>query len=559
MGVVSTLNADSSPDSTGQTLSDSAGVPSSDSAAVTSDFRALPAINYLVDSLPLKEAVESDGRPLVVAVARETLEAARSALRAGGPAPSPEDLADDVRSRLDTLTSARPATVINATGVVLHTNLGRAPVSAVAAAEMARAAGRYTDLEYDLAAGRRGSRHDLAIPLLCHLTGAESALVVNNNAAATLLVLSALAAGRGVIVSRGQLVEIGGGYRIPDVMAAGGARLIEVGTTNRTHPSDYERAIDADTALLMRVHLSNFKQIGFTAEVGLEKLVEIGRAHDLTVVDDLGSGSLIDTARFGLAPEPLVTGSVAAGADLVTFSGDKLLGGPQAGVIVGRKSLIDRLRVHPLTRAMRPDKSTLAGLAATLRHYARGEAEAQVPIWRMIAATAGDLEARAQAWRNALAAAGISDDVLRVADDESAIGGGSLPSESLPTRVLALRSDHPDALAAAMRAGSTPVVARVSEGELRFDPRTVLPEEDAALIDAVVSAFAAVLGRTSGHGREPDVATLYGRTSGHSGEQPDVAPLLGRTSGLGGLSGVEPAPDLTTDDGAGTPAANSPT
>lgn len=313
--------------------------------------------------------------------------------------------------------------------------------------------------------------------------------MVNNNAAATLLVLSALAAGRGVIVSRGQLVEIGGGYRIPDVMAAGGARLVEVGTTNRTHPRDYERAIEAETALLMRVHTSNFRQIGFTAEVDLPTLVEIGRAHGLTVVDDLGSGSLIDTGRFGLAAEPLVTQSVAAGADLVTFSGDKLLGGPQAGVIVGRAALIDRLRAHPLTRAMRPDKSTLAGLAATLRHYARGEAEDRVPVWRMIAATPDELGSRAEAWRHALESAGLSDDVMRVVDDESAVGGGSLPGESLPTRALAVRADHPDALAQALRTGSTPVVARVSDGELRFDPRTVLPEEDAALVEAVVGAL----------------------------------------------------------------------
>ena len=456
------------------------------------DFSALPAVNSLVDSPALQAAVERDGRPLVVVAAREALDAVRSSMLSGAPAPENGELAESVGTLLDRWTGIHPKTVINAAGVVLHTNLGRAPVSAHTASEMARAAVAYSDLEYDLHSGRRGSRHDLAIPLLTHLTGAESALVVNNNAGATLLVLSALAAGRGVIVSRGQLVEIGGGYRIPDVMAAGGARLVEVGTTNRTHPRDYESAIDEDTALLMRVHTSNYRVVGFTAEVGIEALVEIGASRGLPVVDDLGSGSLIDTSRYGLAPEPLVAESINAGADLVTFSGDKLLGGPQAGVIVGRKEMIDRLRAHPLTRAMRPGKSTLAGLVATLRHYARGEAEQQVPVWRMIAAPLHELKARAESWRTALITGGALADDLRIMSERSAIGGGSLPGEALPTHVLAIRSDHPDGVAAALRQGKLPVVARVADSEIRFDPRTVLPEQD----DDFVLALRGALVRT---------------------------------------------------------------
>ena len=392
--------------------------------------------------------------------------------------------------------------MINATGVILHTNLGRAPVSRAAGEAMRRAALGYSDLEYELEAGHRGSRHDLLVDRLRRLTGAEAALVVNNNAGATLLVLSALAQGRGVVVSRGQLVEIGGGYRIPEVMAAGGARLVEVGTTNRTHPRDYENAIDEDVALLLRVHTSNYRLVGFTTEVSLETMVEIGRRHGVSVVDDMGSGSLLDTAAYGLSPEPLVQQSIAAGVDLVTFSGDKLLGGPQAGLIVGRAEYVERLRRHPLTRALRPGKSTLAGLAATLDHYLRGEAEREVPVWRMIAADPRALRERAGAWSGAITQAmGADSPTLRLIDGQSAAGGGSLPGESLPTTLLAIDHAHPDQLAAALRAADPPVIARVADGALLLDPRTVLPGgaradgreaaagEDGAVVRALVEAL----------------------------------------------------------------------
>jgi L-seryl-tRNA(Ser) seleniumtransferase len=309
--------------------------------------------------------------------------------------------------------------------------------------------------------------------------------VVNNNAAAVLLCLMALARGREVIISRGQLVEIGGGFRIPDVLQTSGATLVEVGTTNRTHLRDYESAIGPQTAALLRVHSSNFRQIGFTAEVSLGELVALGRQHGLPVIDDLGSGTLLDTSRFGLAYEPRVQDSVQAGATLVTFSGDKLLGGPQAGLIAGQREAIGRLRQHPLTRALRVDKTTLAGLAATLSLYLRGQAVQRIPVWRMIATAETALDARVALWAERLAAAGLE---ARVTPGASTVGGGSLPGETLPTRLLALPGLPADRLAARLRAGRPAVIARIVGDALCFDPRTVLPEQDDLLLAAIRAA-----------------------------------------------------------------------
>jgi L-seryl-tRNA(Ser) seleniumtransferase len=447
--------------------------------------RALPAVHALVDHPAVAPLCAVHGHLLVVDAARAAIDAAREGVTGGAPVPALDALAADVRRRVEDATRARPMPVVNATGVILHTNLGRAPLSAAAAEAMAQVAAGYSDLEYDLVRGQRGSRHDLAGPLLCRLTGAEAALVVNNNAGATLLVLTALAADRGVVVSRGHLVEVGGGFRIPAVMAAGGARLVEVGTTNRTHLADYREVIDDDVALILRVHSSNFRMLGFVHEVPLADLVALGAETARPVVDDLGSGTLLDTAQFGLAPEPMVPASVAAGAALVTFSGDKLLGGPQAGLIVGRRDLVARLRAHPFTRALRPDKGTLAALHATLLHYARGEALEHVPVWRMIAAREADLAARAAAWRDALAARGVP---ARLVPGASAIGGGSLPGETLSTTLLALDSARPDDLAAALRAASVPIVARVEDGAVVLDPRTVLPAQDASVVAGVIAS-----------------------------------------------------------------------
>jgi len=448
--------------------------------------RTLPSVDRLLAHPALGEVIAENGRELAVAATRSALAGARTRIREGAAAPALAELAADAARRLAELTHGTLYPVINATGVIIHTNLGRAPLSAAAQAAMIAVASGYSNLEYDLAAGERGSRYLHAEKLLCQLTGAEAALAVNNNAGAVFLALTALAHGQPVVISRGQLVEIGGGFRIPDVMRQSGARLVEVGTTNRTHRRDFEAALDVDTALLLRVHSSNFKQIGFVTEVPLAEMVELGRKHGVPVLDDLGSGSLLDTARFGLAAEPMVQASVAAGADLVTFSGDKLLGGPQAGLIVGREALVAQLRHHPLARALRVDKSTLAALQATLLHYLRGEAEREVPVWRMISAPVSALEARAAAWAAALGARGIPAAVIATT---STVGGGSLPGEVLETRALALSHPAPDRLAAALRQGQPPVVGRIAEARLILDPRTVPPELDAALVAAVEAAW----------------------------------------------------------------------
>jgi L-seryl-tRNA(Ser) seleniumtransferase len=451
--------------------------------------RRLPAVHALLAAPALGEAAERYGPALVTDAARAVLADARTGALAGGTVPTMAALVTTTLARLAAWTAPRPRRVINATGVILHTNLGRAPMSAAAAAAMAEASAGYTDLEYDLAAGARGSRHALAADLLCRLTGAEAALVVNNNAGATLLVLSALAHGRGVVVARGQLVEIGGGYRIPTVMAAGGARLVEVGTTNRTYLHDYRAALDESIALLLRVHTSNYRLVGFTHEVGLAELVALGREVGLPVADDLGSGSLLDTTSFGLAREPMVQDSVAAGATLVTFSGDKLLGGPQAGVIVGQRAAVEQLRRHPLTRALRPGKDVLAGLHATLRHYLLGEALTAVPVWRMIATPTAVLADRAAAWRATLADRGVAAELV---PGLSAVGGGSLPGETLPTTLVALAVADAEALAAALRAAEVPVVARIADGRIVLDPRTVAEAEEPMLLAGVVAALAAI-------------------------------------------------------------------
>jgi len=449
-------------------------------------LRDLPSVDKLLAQAD--DLIADYGRPLTTEAFREVLDTARQDFRRreAGPdraaPPSSANLVAQARDRLAALTAPSLQRVINASGVIVHTNLGRAPLSRAARDQMEAVARGYSSLEYDLAHGERGSRSVHAEALLTHLTGAEAALVVNNNAAAVLLILSALAKGKGVLISRGQLVEIGGGFRVPDVMKQSGARLIEIGATNRTHLSDYQVAITEKTALILHAHHSNFKIVGFTAEPALAELCALG----LPVVDDLGSGALLDTAVFGLAHEPMVQESLQAGCALVAFSGDKLLGGPQAGIIAGRTDLVARLRKHPLARAVRADKLCLAALGATLVHYLRGEAEREVPVWRMIAMPLAEIEARAQAWVTALGAGAVI-------DGQSTVGGGSLPGEMLPTRLVALPVKSPNAFAAALRvrAPTAPVIARVAGGQVLLDPRTVLEEEEAALLAGVRSALEA--------------------------------------------------------------------
>jgi L-seryl-tRNA(Ser) seleniumtransferase len=448
------------------------------------ELRKLPSVDRLLQEAAVQALVEEYGHDLTVEAIRQALDLARQAILASQDGPSTDKLLEMTRANLEARSRPTLRPVINATGVIIHTNLGRSPLSAEARAAMELAARGYTNLEYDLEAGRRGSRYVHAEELLRQLTGAEAALVVNNNAAAVLLMLTALARDKEVIVSRGHLVEIGGGFRLPEVMRQSGAHLVEVGTTNRTYIQDYEEAITEETALLMRVHRSNFRLTGFVHEPTLGQLVELGQKKGLPVVDDLGSGALLDTLVYGLAHEPMLQESVTQGVALVSASGDKLLGGGQAGIIVGRGDTIARLKRHPLTRALRVDKTTLAGLQATLLHYLKGEAEEKVPIWRMIAAPIEVIEGRAMAWAEKLAELGIA---ARVVDGRSTVGGGSLPGETLPTKLVAIRVDSPDGLARRLRAGDPPVIGRIEDDFFLLDPRTVLADEDEVLIEAIKS------------------------------------------------------------------------
>lgn len=470
-----------------------AGYNHDDHDSPPASLRLLPSVDALVRAFAAR-ADEGETTPTAEAVtqaAREVIGAARAAVQSGATPPAHDDLLARLRERLETADRPHLKRVINATGVVINTNLGRAPLSEAAARALAEVARGYSNLEYDLEAGTRGSRQAHVRDLLRELTGAEAALAVNNNAAAVLVALAALAAGREVIVSRGELVEIGGGFRVPDVMRQSGARLVEVGTTNRTRARDYAEAITTETALLLAVHPSNFRVVGFTETPPLAALAALARERGIALMYDLGSGSLGDTARWGLAHEPTPQESIAAGADVVCFSGDKLLGGPQAGLLAGRAALLERIERHPLMRAMRIDKLTLAALEATLRQHARGVAEREVPVWRALAAPLAELRRRAEAWAEALRAHGLP---AAAVAGESTIGGGSLPGETLPTVLCAIHlSDagaamDAGALAARLRLGEPAVVARVYRDQLLLDPRTVQPSEDEKLVSAVLAA-----------------------------------------------------------------------
>jgi L-seryl-tRNA(Ser) seleniumtransferase len=462
-------------------MGDGTRTPGGDEQAL---LRRLPSVDSLLRDARLRELAERAGQALVTDAIREVLDEARAAIRRGAPAPEPEALilAALARARAWLSPSLRP--VLNATGVILQTNLGRAPLSSRALAAIHEAAA-YSNLEYDLDAGRRSSRYVHAEGMLRRLTGAEGALLTNNNAGAILLVLSALASGREVVISRGQLVEIGGGFRIPEVLRQSGARLAEVGTTNRTYVRDYEAAIGPDTALLLYVHTSNYRLVGFVHQPEVAELAALAHERDLLLAVDLGSGALLDTAAFGLAHEPTVQECLRAGADLITFSGDKLLGGPQAGIIVGRADLIGRLRTHPLTRALRVDKLTIAAMGATLASYLEERAVEELPVWQMIAAPAEMVRERARRLAEGIRALGVEAEVV---EGRSTVGGGSLPGETLPTFLVALRVPSADALARRLRLGEPAIVARIEEDRLLLDLRTVPPERDGDLLRALEQA-----------------------------------------------------------------------
>lgn len=450
-------------------------------------LRVLPAVDECLKAAESDEALRGFSRDYLKLAVQRALDGLREMIAAGRhDAPERrEQMAAEVIRRVRKLVAGdepglKP--VVNATGIVLHTNLGRALLAEPAIEAVERAARSAVNLEYDLATGGRGDRDTLIEEELCALTGCEAGTVVNNNAAAVLLALSTLADGREVVVSRGELVEIGGSFRIPEVMARAGARIREVGTTNRVHPRDYVDAIGPETALLLKVHPSNYRVVGFTAEVGLAELAEIGRAHNLPVMEDLGSGALIDMAAYGLPREPIVRDRIAAGAAIVTFSGDKLLGGPQAGIVVGRHALIERLNANPLKRALRCDKLTIAALEATLRLYVRSrDLATELPTLRLLRRAPAEIEIAAARAREILAERLGPEFQIEIVDSTSQIGSGALPAEELKTRALRIthRDLAEDAIAALFRGARPPVLGRVRDGAFMLDLRTV--EDPAAL------------------------------------------------------------------------------
>jgi len=452
------------------------------SASPADPRRRLPAVETLLAEPDVAALLATHPRSLVLRAVRETIDAAR----ADGGAVPPEGWGPAVRARAHRLAAPSLEPVINATGVVLHTNLGRAPLAPAAIAALRRIAGEYSNLEYDLARGTRGSRHALCRELLVELTGAEDALVVNNAAGALLLALSALARDGDAVVSRGELVEIGGAFRIPDIMARSGAKLVEVGATNRTHRKDYEGAIGPATRLLLKVHRSNFQVTGFTADVPPQEVAAIARAARVASLFDLGSGLLLDLSRWGLAGEPTVAEALASGVDAVAFSGDKLLGGPQAGILLGSKAAIEACRTDPLARAVRSDKFTLAALEATLALYRDPErARVEIPVLRMLTEGVEQIRRHAETLHE-----GVGKDA-EVIEGESEVGGGSFPGAKLKTWLVALHARHltPDTLAERLRGGQPPIIARISDDRVVLDPRTVFPHQIEQLARAVRAAL----------------------------------------------------------------------
>jgi L-seryl-tRNA(Ser) seleniumtransferase len=445
------------------------------------NLQSIPSIEQLLQSPKSGELVSLYGRPLTLEALRITLDEVRARLKLNPDSSAPDNrsILSEAQAHLSTWTKPTLQNVINATGVILHTNLGRAPLSKATIAAITEVSAGYSNLEFDLEKGRRGFRLTHAESVLQRLTGVEAAIVVNNNASAVLLVLSALATRKRVVIARSQLVEIGGGFRVPDVMKQSGAKLVEVGTTNKIHLSDYEEELPG-AGLVMWAHRSNFKMMGFTEEPELKDIVAVAHKAGVLVVDDLGSGAMLETADFALAHEPTVQEALAADVDVICFSGDKLLGGPQAGIIIGREQLIAKIKKHPLARAVRADKACLAGITATLQHYLKDEAVRELPIWRMISMPLAEVKARAEKWAGEL---GEGD----VIESEATVGGGSLPGETLPTYVLALDVKSPDKFLQKLRAQNPPVIARTENARVLFDPRTILMEQEYSLLSILGS------------------------------------------------------------------------
>ena len=450
-------------------------------------LRKIPSVDEILSNPQIADLLRTYPRTVVVDAVRNGLKRLRQQLLDKKELTNLEEeffsfehLYSLFRKEIDLQVQPRLRHLINATGVVIHTNLGRSPLHPSALKHMIDIAKNYSNLEYDLDRGERGNRYTHVEGILCRLSGAESALVVNNNAGAVLLVLNTIAEGREVIVSRGELVEIGGAFRIPDVMRRSGASLREVGTTNRTYLSDYQKAIGSQTALLLKVHTSNFRVMGFTSDVSLQELVQLGRQHDLPVMNDLGSGCFVDLSQYGLEKEPTVQEAIKTGVDVVTFSGDKLLGGPQAGIILGKKNLLDLIKINPLTRALRIDKLTLAALESTLLLYLdEKRAMEEIPTLRMLSLDTGNLKRRGRRLLRRLSGMVDKGTQLTLREDVSQVGGGALPLQELPTMVLAVKplDLSVNELEENLRKGEPPIISRISKDELILDMRTVLDEE----------------------------------------------------------------------------------
>ena len=453
-------------------------------------LRNLPSVSELLENPQLKQLVDRVSHNVVVDGARSFLDDMRGEVQRAtseGNIPPVTEIAERIARRILQGETPKLRPVINATGILLHTGLGRAPLAQEAVDAIIEVASDYASVELDLPSGQRSQRVDAVAGLLRQVTGAEAALVVNNNAGATLLTLAAVAAGKEVVVSRGQLVEIGGSYRLPDVMTASGTTLREVGTTNRTRASDYEEAIGEQTAALMRVHTSNFRVVGFTKEVELKELIDLAARHDLPVIDDIGSGALIDYSKYGCSGEPMAVASVRAGSDLVLFSGDKLLGGPQCGIIVGRREWIDRLARHPLARALRVGKLTLSALAATLRLYRDPERAArQIPLLQLLEAPLENLQQRAERLAPQIADTQVVEKAEPI-EDVAYLGGGSVPTQQIPTWCIAITpsSGSVEELAKKLRSGTPSVVGRIQQDRLLLDLRSVFPRQDIQLVETL--------------------------------------------------------------------------
>ncbi len=465
-------------------------------------LRELPAVDSLLREPFLADLLKRLPRRVVLQAAQDTIASYRQTITGYADADenipenidlSPATLAIEVAALAEKNAGSNLKALINATGIIIHTNLGRAPLPGTAVKALNSIAANYNNLEFSLQSGKRGSRHEHLEELICELCGTEAAIVLNNNAGAVFLALNAVASGREVVVSRGQLVEIGGSFRIPDIMAASGAALVEVGTTNKTYLRDYEAAVNENTAAFLKVHASNYHMVGFTSEVKTVELADLAYQHGLLLIEDLGSGVILDLEKYGLPFEPRVQDSVAAGADLVTFSGDKMLGGPQAGIIVGRKDIISGIRTNQLARTLRVDKFTIAALEATLRLYLDEEkAIDEIPVWRMLTADVESLKHRAHKL-----AEGLSDifgtDPVSVVKSVSRVGGGALPAAELPTYLAAVKLPeedlHPTELIDRLRHTNPPVILRLQQDTLLFDPRTVFENQEATLVETVRKAY----------------------------------------------------------------------